>query len=173
MTTVSMQSIAAGFAALSFLVLPALAQEGGVRQFQSPPAAEFGDAPPDLPPGAAPDLAPGTADPALDAAEFDALTRGKTFDTYDSVSGLYGVESFLSGQRVIWRDAERCMNGSWEQVGEQICFLYEDKPNEPVCWTYHDRSGWILGRYQGFVELPPIMLYPAQGPISCQAYLGA
>lgn len=155
---------------LALLAAPVMAQDGGAQQFQSPPQAEFGDeAPLDLP-----DTAPEAgADPALDAAQFDALTRGKTFDTYDSESGLYGVESFLSGQRVIWRDAERCMHGSWDQVGDNICFLYEDKPDQPVCWTYHDRAGWILGRYEGLYELPPIMLYPAQGPISCQSYLGA
>ncbi|VDC33143.1 hypothetical protein [Pseudogemmobacter humi] len=119
-----------------------------------------------------PQPGPGS-DPALSAAEFDALTRGRTMDTHDAEIGLYGVETFLPGQRVIWRDADRCMHGSWEQVGEQICFLYEDKPDRPVCWTYHDRGGWIMGWFEGRRDTVPIMLYPAQGPISCEGWLGA
>lgn len=151
------------------IVSAAAAQEGQI----SPPAQDLAPSQDQgLPAPGNPDL--GTKGEApLTEGEFDALTRGRTFDTYDSASGLYGVESFLSGKRVIWRDAERCMHGSWEQVGEQICFWYEDKPNDPVCWNYYDRQGWILGHYRGMVDLPAIMLYPAQGPISCQAYLGA
>ncbi|MCB5410552.1 hypothetical protein [Pseudogemmobacter faecipullorum] len=132
----------------------------------SPARAE---SPPVTPPG------PGDAasDPPLTAAEFDALTRGRTMDTHDADIGLYGVETFLSGKRVIWRDAERCMHGSWEQVGEQICFLYEDNPGRPVCWTYHDRGGWLMGFYEGRRDSVPIMLYPAQGPLVCDGFIGA
>ena len=116
---------------------------------------------------------PGALDPALSAEEFDALTRGRTMDTHDAETGLYGVETFLSGKRVIWRDADRCMHGSWEQVGEQICFLYEDNPSRPVCWTYHARDGWLLGFYEGRRDTVPIMLYPAQGPLVCEGFIGA
>lgn len=114
------------------------------------------------------------ADPALSSEAFDALTRGKTMDTYDAESGLYGVETFLSGQRVIWRDADRCIHGTWQQVGEQICFSYEDKPDRPVCWTYHDRGGWIMGWFEGNRQSVPIMLYPSKGgPVGCEGFVGA
>ncbi|MGA0541610.1 hypothetical protein [Neotabrizicola sp. VNH66] len=114
-----------------------------------------------------------TDDPPLTAEEFDALTRGKTMDTHDALSGLYGVETFLSGRRVVWKDAEGCMNGTWEQVGEQICFMYDGKPNDPVCWTYHDRGTWIEGFFRGDRQMVPIMLYPGGVPVSCGEYLGA
>ncbi|MCB6178664.1 hypothetical protein LHP98_11045 [Rhodobacter sp. Har01] len=112
-------------------------------------------------------------DPPLSAKAFDALTRGKTMDTHDAELGLYGVETFLSGQRVIWRDSDRCIHGTWEQVGAQICFQYEDKPDDPVCWSYHDRGGWIMGWFQGDRTTVPIMLYPSKdGPIGCEGFLG-
>ena len=112
-------------------------------------------------------------DPALTAEEFDRLTQGKTMDTYDRDSGLYGVESFLSGHRVIWKDAEGCMHGTWEQVGEQICFTYDSGSNNPVCWTYHDRGGWMMGWFRGDRQTVPIMLQPSTaGPVSCEGYMG-
>ena len=159
--------------ALSFALLmgsPALAQENppAPGEMQQPMAG-------DPPPGGLPsddDLRTAPGEAPLAEAEFDSLTRGKTFDTYDAASGLYGIETFLSGKRVIWRDSERCMHGTWEQVGEQICFMYEDHPDEPDCWTYFDRKDWLLGFYQGHEEFSPILLYPAKGLVTCETYLG-
>ena len=122
------------------------------------------------PPEAGP-LAPAD-DPALTAEEFDALTQGKTWDTHDAISGLYGVETFLPNRRVVWRDAEGCMNGTWKQVEDQICFTYDKGQNNPVCWTYHDRGDWIEGFFRGDRGTVPIMLYSGGDPVSCQEYLG-
>lgn len=113
------------------------------------------------------------ADPPLSAEGFDALTRGKTMDTHAADFGLYGVETFLPGQRVIWRDAERCVHGTWEQVGALICFTYEHKPDRPACWTYHDRGGWIMGWLDGDRTTVPILLYEADGPVGCEGFVGA
>ncbi|MFE3837843.1 hypothetical protein [Pseudogemmobacter sonorensis] len=146
---------------------------------QSDPAQNDPDA--DLPPiyfppgaGAEPDPAD---DPPLDAETFDALTRGTTQDTLDALSGRYGIETFLSGRRVIWRDvgsgSDRCMHGTWEPVGEQICFFYETDPERPVCWTYHDRGDHIVGYYQGNRDNVPILLVPMEGRVSCDIYVGA
>ena len=110
-------------------------------------------------------------DPGLDAAGFDALTRGKTFDTHDAEVGPYGVETFLPGRRVIWRDSDGCMKGTWRQAGDQICFDYEDRAT-PVCWTYHDRGDWIEGFFDGQRQSVPIMLYPGADPVSCEGYVG-
>ena len=115
---------------------------------------------------------PDTA-PPLSAEAFDALTRGKTMDTHGALEGLYGIETFLPDRRVIWRDSERCVAGTWDQVGDQICFFYEDKPDTPVCWTYHDRGGWIMGWFQGDRSTMPIMLYPSStGPVGCEGFVG-
>ncbi|WP_225030285.1 hypothetical protein [Xinfangfangia pollutisoli] len=115
-----------------------------------------------------------TVDAPLTAEGFDALTRGKTMDTA-TAAGIYGIESFLPGRKVIWRDAERCVRGSWAQVEDKICFFYEDKPGDQVCWTYYDRGDHIEGWYAGPEPVSdPISLTPgASGPVNCDGYLGA
>lgn len=145
-----------------------------------PGAAE---SPPDQPPPAAPgpsgQSGPDTSGPStsgpgtpLTGEGFDALTRGRTMDTHDAAAGLYGVETFLPGRRVIWRDAEKCSRGTWEEVEGQICFTYELNDNNPVCWIYVDRGGWIEGWFQGDRSLTPIELHEGTAPVSCDGWLG-
>lgn len=109
--------------------------------------------------------------PALDAKSFDALTRGKRMDTYDPQT-LYGVEEFLPGQKSIWKDAQGCKLATWEQIGDQICFFYEDRPNDPACWIYKPHEGAVWGWYQGDVTGPTVRLVPGNTPMDCN-YLGA
>lgn len=151
--------------------LPALAETG------PGPAAPGPIAPGPIAPGpAAPD--PAAPDPAADrpltAEEFDALTRGTTLDTYDTTFGLYGWETYLPGRRVIWKDAEGCMTGTWSQVGEQICFVYETAPDDPVCWAYFDRGDHIAGWLDGDPARMSIELVDrGTPPLSCGEFLGA
>jgi hypothetical protein len=125
--------------------------------------------------GPAPDpAADQIAERPLTAEEFDALTRGTTLDTYDSTFGLYGWETYLPGQRVIWKDADGCMTGTWSQVGDQICFVYENDPADPVCWAYFDRGDHIAGWLDGDPGLMSIELIDkGTAPLSCGEYLGA
>jgi hypothetical protein len=111
-------------------------------------------------------------DPSLSAEAFDALTLCKTMDTATS-AGTYGVETFLPGRKVIWRDITREVNGTWDQVGDQICFTYEDKADRPVCWTYHDRADGIQGWYRGDHTTDPILLTPIGDVPGCSDYIGA
>lgn len=111
-------------------------------------------------------------DTPLSAAEFDALTAGTTFDTY-SYGSVYGIEKFLPGRRSIWEDASGCKYGTWAQLGEQICFSYEDDPENPDCWTYYRSEEGIIGYYQGDETDAPIRLLPAVSKMSCNEYLGA
>ena len=108
--------------------------------------------------------------PALTAETFDALTRGKRMDTYDP-NNLYGVEEFLSGQRSVWRDTQGCMSATWKQVGEQICFFYEDRPNDPDCWVYKEHKGAIWGWYNGQPDGSVVRLVPGDSPMTCD-YIG-
>ncbi len=109
----------------------------------------------------------------LSAEAFDALTRGRTMDTYDEAVGLYGVETFLPGRRVVWRDNEKCTRGIWEEVDGQICFTYEQNDNNPVCWDYEAGNGFIRGWYRGDRGSVPIRLEESrQGPVSCEGWLG-
>ena len=104
--------------------------------------------------------------PALDAQGFDALTRGKRMDTFDP-NNLYGVEEFLPGQRSIWKDASGCKKATWEQVGDQICFHYEDRPDEPVCWVYNVVEGELWGWYQGRADDMAVRLIPGTAVMDC------
>ncbi len=104
--------------------------------------------------------------PALTAEAFDAVTRGKRMDTFDPVN-LYGVEEFLPGQRSIWKDASGCMNATWEQVGDQICFTYEDRPDAPDCWVYKMHEGALWGWYQGRTGGSTVRLVPGDRLMEC------
>lgn len=114
-----------------------------------------------------------TTDRPLTAEEFDALTRGRTLDTSTGL-GIYGVETFLSGRRVIWKDAEKCVQGTWRPSGQDICFDY-DGADGPVCWQYFDRGeaieGWFSG--EGPTSEPIFLTESAEGPVSCGGWIGA
>lgn len=109
--------------------------------------------------------------PPLGAHAFEALTLGKRMDTYDP-QHLYGLEEFLPGRRSIWKDAAGCMRATWEQVGHQICFRYEDNPEEPVCWVYTLVEGELWGWFQGRPDSLAVRLIPGNSAMDCD-WLGA
>jgi hypothetical protein len=122
-------------------------------------------------PAMAQDAAQGAA--PLTAEEFDALTRGQIMDTW-SGGTVYGVEKFLPGGKSIWEDERGCMYGTWKQVGEMICFTYEDDPTTPDCWTYFDAGeGKLTAQFQGDPMVSPIELTPSNFAMTCNEYLGA
>lgn len=84
----------------------------------------------------------------MGAEDFDAYTRGKTL-FYGNDGEAYGVERYLDGKRVIWSflDGE-CKNGVWYEEAGQICFLYEDRPNDPQCWTFTQTPSGLSARFE-------------------------
>lgn len=89
---------------------------------------------------------PALAQDSLDAREFDAYTRGKTF-YYGTGSEPYGAEEYLPDQRVRWSFLDgKCKSGHWYQQDEQICFVYEDNP-VPQCWRFFQESGGLVARF--------------------------
>jgi hypothetical protein len=91
---------------------------------------------------------PVLADTPLDAAGFDAATRGATI-TYDYGDGIFGTEEYLADRRVRWAfDGDLCIYGVWYQKDDQICFDYENDP-DPACWHYYLENGKIRGLYLG------------------------
>lgn len=116
-------------------------------------------------------LAANAQDRPVTGEEFDALTQGKVMDTYDGGT-IYGVERFLPGNRSIWEDARGCMYGKWQQVGDQICFSYEDDPMNPDCWTYFDEGDGLSAHYRGDPANEQIYLRPSNTPMTCNEYLG-
>lgn len=115
---------------------------------------------------------PAHAETPLNADEFDTLTRGKVMDTALGGS-VYGVEKFLPGGRSIWEDERGCMYGTWKQVGEQICFTYEDDPANPDCWTYFETPEGLSAQFKGDPSVEPIYLTPSKQAMTCNEYLGA
>ena len=109
-------------------------------------------------------------DPPLSVEAFEAFVEGRTMDTHDQ-TGRYGVETFLPGRKAIWRDAARCVEGTWRPQGDLICFDYEGDDTS-YCWTYHDRGGWLMSWFDGDRTSAPIMLYPAEEVVTCEGYFG-
>lgn len=84
----------------------------------------------------------------LSAAQFDRLTSGKTY-YYSSGGRPYGAEEYLGNRRVRWSylDGE-CMYGRWWDEGDQICFVYEDNPSDPHCWSFNEGNNGIEAMFQ-------------------------
>ena len=91
---------------------------------------------------------------------FDAYTRGKTL-FYGSDGEAYGVERYLDGRRVIWSFLDgQCKNGIWYEENSQICFVYEDRPYDPQCWTFTQTQRGLSAQFEN--DPDSTELYEAQ-----------
>lgn len=92
--------------------------------------------------------APLSAGTSMTAEEFDNYTRGKTL-FYGSEGELYGVERYLDNRRVIWSFLDgQCKDGWWYEEAGQICFIYEDRPGDPQCWTFSRAPGGLQAQFE-------------------------
>ena len=103
---------------------------------------------------------PAMAAESLSPEAFEAYTEGKTL--FFSQNGQdYGAERYLSDRRVQWSflDGE-CKEGRWYPDGQNICFIYEDRP-DPQCWQF---SLTPQGLSAVFVSIPgaALELYEAR-----------
>ena len=88
-----------------------------------------------------------SAEVPMTGTQFDAYTLGKTL-TYGAAGDPYGVEQYLAGRRVVWAFlGDKCRTGSWYEAGEQICFVYDDDPNDPQCWRFFSGSGGLQAQF--------------------------
>jgi hypothetical protein len=110
---------------------------------------------------------PGLAEPPLSAAEFDALTLGRTM-TWAEFGAVYGVEQYLPDRRVRWTVlGDDCKAGHWYQAGEMICFQYEDDP-APDCWTITLNGPGMIARYAGNPpDAEPVVVKETTEPMAC------
>ena len=90
---------------------------------------------------------PAAAQDAMTADEFEAYVTGKTL-TYSAGGPPYGVEEYRPGRTVSWRftDSE-CQNGVWYPKGEDICFAYEDDPEDEKCWRFTLGPEGLVARF--------------------------
>lgn len=82
----------------------------------------------------------------LSASRFDAYTKGKTL-FYGQGGAPYGAEQYLDNRRVRWSflDGE-CKDGYWYPEADQICFVYEDRP-DPQCWVFRLSAGGLIAEF--------------------------
>lgn len=87
------------------------------------------------------------ADRPMSVPEFEGYTTGKTL-YYETDGYAFGIEEYMDGRRVRWSflDGE-CQDGEWYPAGDMICFVY-DGIGDPQCWTFYDRPGGILTRFE-------------------------
>ncbi len=84
---------------------------------------------------------------------FLAAVQGKTVTFHDYPSGLLvGTEEFLSPKLSVWRmEGRGCVYGQITTPNGQICFLYDDDPDDvPVCWWTFQHEGRLMVRLANF-----------------------
>ena len=91
---------------------------------------------------------PATAQEAMSGAAFDAYATGKTLSYGVGTSQPYGTERYLPNRRVIWTTrGGRCTTGVWFDWEDQICFRYDDDP-EDKCWHFFPDGDALTGFFQ-------------------------
>jgi len=90
----------------------------------------------------------GAAETPMSAEEFDAYSRGKTF-YYGAQGEAYGVEEYMDDQRVRWSFLDgKCKDGRWYEDNGMICFVYEDTPGDPQCWSFYNGPSGLVARFE-------------------------
>lgn len=82
---------------------------------------------------------------------FSSYVTGRTL-SYSKNGQPYGVEQYLSGNRVRWA-AENgdCQDGKWFAQNDQICFLYEGQLTAQ-CWSFYAGDAGIIAQYENNPE---------------------
>lgn len=105
----------------------------------------------------------------MGAAEFDAYTRGRTL-SYAFEGTPYGIEEYLPNRRVRWSFiGNTCQEGVWYERAGNICFLYENAPDNEQCWHFFETENGMHGVFQG-PDGPGTELYEvhqSDRPLNC------
>ena len=84
----------------------------------------------------------------MNGAQFEAYVGGRTLS---SLSGgePYGIEAYHPGRGVTWAFVGgECQRGEWYAKGPDICFVYEDRPGDPQCWTFQETSRGLVAQFE-------------------------
>ena len=98
---------------------------------------------------AAPGSVATAAERPMTGPEFDAYSQGKTF-YYGADGEAYGVEEYMSDRKVRWSFLDGdCKEGHWyEEAGGLICFVYDDTPGDPQCWSFYQGPRGLVARFE-------------------------
>ena len=106
--------------------------------------------------------------PGLTAQQFEDYTTGKVL-TYGIAGAAYGIEQYLPGRKVVWAFVgAECRTGTWYEADQLICFVYDDRPDDPQCWSFYLGSGGLQAHFagdpagQGLIEVEQ-----SSGPMPC------
>lgn len=106
----------------------------------------------------------------LDAEAFDAYTRGRTL-SFVHMGQPYGIEEYLPDRRVRWAFiGDECQDGTWYERAGNICFLYDNAPDNEQCWRFYLSGDRLRGVFQG-PDGPSTELYEVEQsstPLACQ-----
>ena len=107
------------------------------------------------------------AQDAMNATEFEALTKGKTFH-FRQDGNVYGAESYLNNRHVRWSFFDgTCLFGHWFVKEGYICFDY-GADLELQCWTFRKTNeGFRAEFYQKSGQNDIYEAYPVNEPLQC------
>lgn len=104
----------------------------------------------------------------LTAQQFEDYTTGKVL-TYGIAGAAYGIEQYLPGRKVVWAFVgSECLTGTWYEADKLICFLYDDRPDDPQCWSFYLGSGGLQAHFSGDPEGQGLIeVEQSSGPMPC------
>ncbi|MEP4199043.1 MAG: hypothetical protein ABJL99_25740 [Aliishimia sp.] len=110
------------------------------------------------------------AEPAMSAQDFETYTLGKTL-IFGRNGQAYGAEQYLQNRSVVWSFLDgQCKEGYWYPEGDNICFIYEDNPDSPQCWSFEQSARGLIAQFQDGSMSEP--LYEAQDSSEDMVCLG-
>lgn len=81
--------------------------------------------------------------------EFEAYVTGRTL-TFGMDGMPYGIEEFRENRRTVWAFlGEECREGHWFPRDDQICFAYDDAPDQHHCWIFWRSESGLNARFIG------------------------
>ncbi len=84
----------------------------------------------------------------MSAEAFERYSQGKTL-YYGESGQAYGAEEYLDDRRVRWSFLDGdCKDGYWYEAQGLICFVYEDNPGNPQCWSFFQTPGGLVARFE-------------------------
>jgi len=85
----------------------------------------------------------------MSTAEFEAYVTGRTL-TFGMDGIPYGIEEFHPGRRTTWAFiGDECRVGRWFDREDQICFIYDDAPDQEHCWVFWRGEEGLNARFIG------------------------